>query len=300
MLKRTVLIENPCYLALRLNQMILSFPNNVLPEKVVPIEDLGILICEHPQITITNTLIDALLKNNTIIIHCDKSNYMPVGYNIPIQGNTLQSERVKHQVNISIPLKKNLWQQTIKAKIKNQRLLMEARDIPCAKMKKWEQEVLSGDTNNHESRAAVFYWSKLFNKAGFLRSPDGAPPNHLLNYGYAILRSVAARSIVGAGLFPTLGIFHKNKYNAFCLADDIMEPYRPFVDQLVWEIIDSGADITTLLRSSKIELLKVPVIDVTLNKTNHPLQVAMAKTALSLVDCYSGKRKSLDYPIMRN
>lgn len=118
MLKRTVLIENPCYLSMRLNQMILSFPNNVLPEKVVPIEDLGILICEHPQITITNALIDSLLKNNTIIVHCDKSNYMPVGYNIPLQGNTLQSERVKHQVNISIPLKKICGNKPLKPKLK--------------------------------------------------------------------------------------------------------------------------------------------------------------------------------------
>ena len=298
MVKRTILIENPCYLSLRLSQIVLSFPDNLVPEKIVPIEDLGILICEHPQITITNALVDALLKNNTIIVHCDRSNYMPIGYNIPLEGNTLQSERVRHQLNASVPLKKNLWQQTIKSKIKNQRLLMEMRKIPCAKMKKWEQEVLSGDSSNHESRAAVFYWSKLFNKADFLRDPEGTPPNQLLNYGYAILRSVAARSIVGAGLFPTLGIFHKNKYNAFCLADDIMEPYRPFVDQLVCKIIDSGTDIDTLLRSVKIELLQTPIIDVTMNKIKHPLQVAMAKTALSLVDCYSGKRKSLDYPIL--
>ena len=119
MVKRTILIENSCYLSLRLSQMVLSFPDNLVPEKFVAIEDLGILICEHPQITITNALIDALLKNNTIIVHCDKSNYMPVGYNIPLQGNTLQSERTRHQINASIPLRKNLWQQTIKAKIKN-------------------------------------------------------------------------------------------------------------------------------------------------------------------------------------
>ncbi len=298
MLKRTILIENPCHLSLRLRQLVLSFAGNIAPEKLVPIEDLGIVICEHPQITISTALIDALLQNHTIIVHCDSKTRMPIGYNIPIQGNTLQSERVKHQLNISIPVKKKLWQQTVKAKIKNQRMLLEMRQIPCLKMKIWEQEVLSGDTKNHESRAAVFYWNQLFKVPGFLRDPNGAPPNQLLNYGYAILRSVAARSIVGAGLFPPMGIYHKNKYNAFCLADDIMEPYRPYIDKLVCKIIDSGADINTLSKSSKIELLQTPILDVTINKIKHPLQVAMVKTALSLVDCYSGKRKSLDYPIL--
>jgi CRISPR-associated protein Cas1 len=158
---------------------------------------------------------------------------------------------------------------------------------------------LSGDTTNCEGQAASRYWSLIFG-GYFVRSRDPQSPNAQLNYGYAILRSVVARALTASGMLPTSGIFHRNKYNAFCLADDIMEPYRPFVDQLVCEIIDSGADITTLLRSSKIELLKVPVIDVYINKTNHPLQVAMAKTALSLVDCYSGKRKSLDYPTIQN
>lgn len=299
MIKQTILLENPCYLSLRLNQMIISYPDNIFPEKTKHIEDIGILICENQQITLTNGLIDALLSNKTIIVHCSKNNHMPVGYNIPIEGNTLLSDRLKHQINVTLPQKKQLWQQTIKSKIKNQRLHLESRKIPCAKMKKWETEVLSGDSRNIEARAAVFYWSNIFKTKLFIRDPDGTGPNQLLNYGYSVLRAIAAKSLVGAGLFPTLGIFHKNKYNAFCLADDIMEPYRPFIDQQVCKIIDSGEDPNSFSRSTKIELLKIPVIDVVINKKKHPLQLAMTKTALSLFDCYSGKRKTIDYPIFQ-
>jgi CRISPR-associated protein Cas1 len=157
----------------------------------------------------------------------------------------------------------------------------------------------SGDSDNLEGRAAACYWKNLFGHIkGFRRDREGVPPNNLLNYGYAILRAVVARSLVGSGLLPTLGIHHHNRYNAYCLADDIMEPYRPYVDKLVAEIVDSGADITNLTKEIKGQLLSIPVLDVVINGRRSPLMIGVGMTTASLYKCYSGEIRKIAYPSM--
>lgn len=248
MIKKTLYFGNPAYLSLRNAQLIIKLPevvkNNTLPERfkeeaeiTKPIEDIGVVVLDHLQITITSGLLNALLENNCAVITCDNKS-MPTGLMLPLYGNTTQNERFRHQIEASLPLKKQLWQQTIKTKINNQAAILKKctnQEIRC--MKVWSSDVKSGDSDNLEARAAAYYWKNLFNIEGFTRDRDGIPPNNLLNYGYAILRAIVARSLVSSGLLPTLGIHHHNRYNAYCLADDIMEPYRPYVDELVYAIV---------------------------------------------------------------
>ena len=223
---------------------------------------------------------------------------MPVGLQLPLAGNTTQSERFRDQIDASLPLRKQLWQQTVQYKIRNQAAVLSI----CSKaetrcMTVWANEVRSGDPDNLEARAAVYYWKNLFGDIpGFIRNREGVSPNHLLNYGYAILRAVVARSLVASGLLPTLGIHHHNRYNAYCLADDIMEPYRPYIDRLVHYIIEQyGIDIE-LSKDIKAELLSIPTIDVVINGKRSPLMVAAAQTTASLFKCFSGELRKIAYP----
>lgn len=310
MIKRTLYFGNPAYLSVRLEQLEIRLPqvenNATLPEgfkesavKRVPIEDIGVVILDHKQISITQGALGALLDNNVAVITCDNSR-MPLGLMLPLSANTTQSERFRHQIEASQPLKKQLWQQTIQAKIWNQAAVLHSqRGLDCGNMDAWAKQVKSGDSDNLEGRAAAYYWQNLFgNIKGFRRDREGVPPNNLLNYGYAILRAVVARSLVGSGLLPTLGIHHHNRYNAYCLADDIMEPYRPYVDKLVAEIEDSGVDISELNKELKSRLLSIPVLDVVIGGRRSPLMIGVGMTTASLYKCYSGELRKIAYPDM--
>lgn len=310
MIKRTLYFGNPAYLSAKLAQLEIRLPeienNATLPEglktsavKKIPIEDIGVIVLDNKQITITQGALGALLDNNVAVITCDEHR-MPSGLMLPLDGNTTQSERFRDQIEASLPLKKQLWQQTIQAKILNQStVLYRQRGLECGNMEAWAKQVKSGDSDNLEGRAAAFYWQNLFGHIkGFRRDREGVPPNNLLNYGYAILRAVVARSLVGSGLLPTLGIHHHNRYNAYCLADDIMEPYRPYVDKLVAEIVDSGADITNLTKEIKGQLLSIPILDVVINGRRSPLMIGVGMTTASLYKCYSGEIRKIAYPSM--
>ena len=215
-----------------------------------------------------------------------------------LAGNNLQSAKFRQQIEASEPLKKQLWQQTIKAKIINQsRLLKKLHGSNIDQMLQWADEVKSGDSDNLEARAAVYYWKRLFPMLdGFKRNREGEPPNNLLNYGYAILRAIIARSLVSSGLLPTLGIYHRNQYNHYCLADDIMEPYRPFVDQIVYEILKNGEDFTVLNTSIKKQLLSIGIVDLFIDKQKSPLMNAALRTATSLSRSFEGKNRKLLFP----
>ncbi len=310
MIKRTLYFGNPAYLSLHMQQLEIRLPevekNSSLPDsfketavRTIPIEDIGVVVLDNRQITITQGAIDALLDNNVALITCDK-NRMPVGLLLPLDGNRTQSERFKYQIDASLPLKKQLWQQTIQAKIANQATaLSQERFCEVSNMRKWAADVKSGDIENLEGRAAVYYWHNLFGHIpGFRRDREGVPPNNLLNYGYAILRAVVARGLVGSGLLPTLGIHHHNRYNAYCLADDIMEPYRPYVDRLVCEIISENNNYAELTKEIKAKLLSIPVIDVNIGGERSPLMIAVGQTTASLYKCYNGELRKIIYPIM--
>lgn len=310
MIKKTLCFSNPIYLSLRNAQLVLHLPevesNKTLPEAIkreaertIPIEDIGVVILDNRRITITSGAMEALLENNCAVITCNQKS-MPVGLLLPLCGNTTQNERFRSQLEASLPLRKQLWQQTIKQKILNQEyVLRDNTDKETNCMRVWSNDVRSGDPDNLEARAAAYYWKNLFNDCpNFVRDRDGSPPNNLLNYGYAILRAIIARSLVGSGLLPTLGIHHHNRYNAYCLADDIMEPYRPYVDQLVLDIIHNNNEISEITREIKLQLLSIPTLDVVINGKRSPLMIAAQQTAASLAKCFAGESKRISYPEM--
>jgi CRISPR-associated protein Cas1 len=303
MIKRTICIENPAHLKCRNDQLVVSFSGikgmEDIPEKTAPIEDIGIIILEHQQISISHYLLDRLLQNNAALVTCNATHH-PSGLLLNLDGNTVQSERFRAQVEAAEPLKKQLWQQTVKAKIANQAALLHKYNVPAEILKTYSQTVRSGDADNKEAKAAAYYWKNLFPPAWlFYRKRDGAPPNNLLNYGYAILRACVARALVGSGLLPTLGIHHRNRYNAYCLADDIMEPYRPFVDAVVRDIVDDTSHVEALTQELKVQLLKIPAMDVMLEDETSPLLVAVQRTAASLAKCFTGDEKKILYPLLK-
>lgn len=296
MIKRTLFFSTPAYLSTKHKQLVVSYPETNKAPKTVPIEDIGMLILEHQQITVTNGLLSMLIQQKSAIITCDDF-HLPISLLQPLVGHSEQTERIKRQLQASVPLQKNLWQQTISAKITNQAQYLEYCGIPARKLYKWANEVKSGDSENHESRAAVYYWQHIFKIDGFTRGQKDEAPNNLLNYGYAILRGITARALVSSGMLPSVGIFHRNKYNAYCLADDIMEPYRVYVDILVNDIIQSEESYNDLSTSLKMSLLKLPNMDVLIDGKRSPLMVAMSRTTNSLYDCFSGVSRKLLYPV---
>ena len=302
MIKRTICIENACFLKFANQQMVVSYSHvkgmEEMPDKSVPIEDLGMLVLEHQQISLTHYLLNKLAEGNVAVVTCNDTHH-PTGLLMPLESNTLQSERFRVQIEVSEPLKKQLWQQIVKAKISNQAAILKKWESKSFFLENLASNVKSGDANNSEAIAAAHYWQNLFPPAwNFYRKRDGVPPNNLLNYGYAIVRAGMARALVGAGLLPTLGIFHRNRYNAYCLADDMMEPYRPYVDMVVRAMIDKTSAVENLTPELKVELLKIPALDVLLDKDKSPLMVAMQRTAVSLARCYAGEQRKLLLPEM--
>ena len=305
MIKKTLYFGTPIYLSLRNAQLVLRKPDadkleesfKQDAERTIPIEDIGVVVLDNRRITITTGAMEALLANNCAIITCDSTD-LPVGLMLPLCGNTTQSERFRTQIDASLPLKKQLWQQTIRQKILNQAAVLSKNTGAIVKnMQVWANEVRSGDPDNLEARAAAYYWRNLFpTLPNFVRGREGDPPNNLLNYGYAILRACVARGLVGSGLLPTLGIHHHNRYNAYCLADDIMEPYRPYVDDLVIQIMQEYPDYSELNRSIKAALLTIPALDVVLDGKRSPLMIAVGQTTASLAKCFNGELRKIAYP----
>ena len=295
MIKRTLYFGNPAYLKTKDEQLV--FESTDTGEIItLPIEDIGVLILDHQQITITQAVIAKLLENNVAFITCDNRHH-PTGLMLNLDGHTLQSQKFQAQLEASVPLKKQLWQQTVSAKIDNQATMLESINIGARNLRNWAMEVKSGDSEHHEATAAAFYWKNIFPIfPSFKREREGIPPNNLLNYGYAILRAVVARNIVASGLLPTFGIFHKNQYNAYCLADDIMEPYRPFVDKTVWDIVRMNGSFLEITPGMKKQLLNIPAMDVMINEEKSPLMVAVQKTTASLAKCFEGKQRKILYP----
>lgn len=309
MIKKTLYFGNPTYLSCTNEQLVIEMPEitkaNTHPSLQAkgvitrPIEDIGLVMLDHPQITITHGAIQKLLQNTCAIITCD-SKRLPFGLCLPLYGNTTQNERFRDQLAVARPVQKQLWQQTIQYKIRNQAFIIQKFTSEEAEnMLAWAKEVRSGDVTNLEARAAAFYWKNVFHQyPDFLRDRDGLPPNNLLNYGYAILRAVIARAIVLSGLIPTLGINHHNKYNAYCLADDIMEPYRPYVDKKILQLLAKYGHIDEITKEIKGELLLIPTMDVKIGKRRSPLMIAASQTTASLYQCFIGKTRKIDYPLM--
>ncbi|WEK35430.1 MAG: type II CRISPR-associated endonuclease Cas1 [Candidatus Pseudobacter hemicellulosilyticus] len=295
MIKRTLYFGNPAYLKTLNEQLVLELPDTG-ETKSIPIEDIGICILDHQQITVTQALLAKLLANNTAVITCDHTHH-PTGLLLNLDGNSLQSQHFQSQLAASVPLKKQLWQQTIIAKIQNQAALLAIQREESKLLLNYAGSVKSGDSENHEAKAAAYYWKRIFpDFLEFRRERYGPPPNNLLNYGYAIVRALVARNLVSSGLLPTFGIHHRNQYNAYCLADDIMEPYRPYVDQVVCRIIRGNGRFLEMTPLMKKELLSIPAMDVHIDGNKSPLINAVQRTTASLAKCFEGKQRKLLYP----
>ena len=293
MVKRTLHFSNPAHLSFQNAQLLIELKDELRTCKTIPIEDIGVVILEHPQITLSMKVLDALIKANVAIVSCD-DHYMPSGIFLPLEGHHTQTERIRNQLNASEPLKKQLWQQTIKIKIANQAKVLDKIGLNGARLMEHSQKVKSGDSGNLEAQAAAFYWNQLYG-SDFFRSRNRSSPNAQLNYGYSILRSLVARALSASGMYPSVGIHHRNKYNAFCLADDMMEPYRPFVDWMVLNL-NYPEEEAGLTKDQKMELLTIPQMDVQITDLKRPLFHAVSLTTASLYKCFAGEIRNVSFP----
>ncbi len=298
MIKRTLFFSKPYYLSLKYSQLVIRSKGNGEEQSEdvsIPVEDIGYMVLEHPQISFSIKLLEQLCSNNVAVVFCD-SKHMPSSMLLPLDGHHIQGEMFRHQLAATAPLKKNLWKQTIEAKIMNQARMLEFQGINPVGLKNIAKNVKSDDSDNREGFAAKLYWQALMGN-DFVRDRYGAPPNHFLNYGYILLRSAVARALVGSGLLATLGIHHRNRYNAFCLADDIMEPYRPYVDRIVVGLNRKYPDAGELTTEQKAGLLGLFSEDVVIGKVKRPLMLALSVTTASLARCYSCESRRIVYPI---
>ncbi len=307
MIKQIVYFGSNAYLHTRKEQLLIEMVDKDKKNVTMPIEDIGVIILDAPQMTISRAVLAKMLKNNVAIIVCNEK-HMPKGLMLNLEGNTIQQEHFRNQINATEALKKNLWQQVIRAKINNQAMLLDEIGADGKKLKMLVNKVKSGDPQNVEGHAAAYYWNIVFEDmiTKFRRRRHGNQPNSLLNYGYAVLRAIVARNLTASGLLPTFGIHHRNRYNAYALADDIMEPYRPYVDWIVRDMMEKYYDKTwvnenfELLPPIKKELLKIPLIDTVIDEKKHPLQIAVRHTTKSLADCLNKTRRKIECPIFIN
>jgi len=294
MIKRTLLIENKASISTKNLQLIIKTEER---ETSTPIEDIGFLLIDNAEVYLSMNSMNLLVDNNVSLIICG-ANHLPNGMFLNLNSHHIQQQLFKKQIDASEPLKKQLWQQTIIEKIKNQGQLLSMITQQKNPLNHYASKVLSGDTSNMEGAAAAHYW-KAFFEHDFKRERFGVYPNNFLNYGYAILRAATARALSASGLLNTIGIHHHNKYNAFALADDIMEPFRPIVDECVSQLMVNFEE-EELNTKIKAELLQILTRTVYFKDEKSTLMVALQKTASSLQQCYTGKRKKINYPQLWN
>lgn len=294
MIKRTLLFEKKASLTTQHKQLVIKTEER---EVSVPIEDIGFVVIEHPETYLSIPAMNRLVANNAAVIVCDEK-HMPSGMFLNLEGHHLQQALFAKQIEASEPLKKRLWQQIVREKILNQALHLERLGKRSDPLRFFAERVLSGDSDNREGAAAKYYWQRLFGD-DFRRERQGAFPNVWLNYGYIVLRAAVARALSGSGLLNTLGVHHRNQYNAFCLADDVMEPFRPLVDAAVAVLMETGIE-RELNAGVKKRLLEVLTETVYFEDAKSPLMVALATTASSLQQCFTGKTRKVVYPRLWN
>lgn len=290
MLKRSLFFENPCRLSIKNQQLIIDLAGN--ESRRVAIEDIGFIVIENQQISITIPCLNELVENNVAVVYCNDK-HLPVSMLMSLDGNHVQGELFRKQIDLTATQKGKLWKQTIEAKIKNQMIALKALQLDFQQLNPLLKNVKVGDSDNREGAAARVYWSQMFGNT-FVRDRFGDTPNELLNYGYTLLRAATARALIGSGVLPSVGIFHKNRYNAYPLADDIMEPYRPFVDMIVYRL--HNQDMQFVTKETKAELMHLFTQDVKFKRTLRPLMVGLTQTTASLARYITEKGAELEYP----
>ena len=299
MIKRTLCFESDGHLSVKDRQLVFQAVKDGVPvTKSASIENLGVVVLESQHIEISTYALDALAENNTTVVVCDGA-HMPSGTLLPLSGHSETQRVTAAQLAAPAALREKLWKQTVVAKIRNQsECLRQNGKNDADRLESLSKFVKAGDPENREGTAAATY----FKAWGFVRRDsrdDDAPmPNPALNYGYAILRACMARALVGSGLLCVRGIHHHNEYNSMPLADDIMEPYRPFVDNVVLGQPDVFGpwNTGTFTRSMKIALLSALASDVVIGQVRRPLMNAVSYTSASLAACFDGREEKIRYP----
>ena len=292
MIKRIVEISNPARLSLKNQQMVVE--REGFETSTVPIEDIGVLILDHPQISHTQGLLAACSENNVAVLICD-GKHLPASMLLPLEANSLHTKTIAQQIQITEPTRKQLWKAIVQAKIREQAKVLHHATGDNKPLPAYAEKVKSGDPENMEAQAARIYWQKLFGQT-FRRNPNGSGINILLNYGYAVMRAAVARAIVGTGLHPSLGLHHHNQYNSFCLADDLVEPLRSAVDIKVYTIGKTIADEPELTTGNKRALLEILNRDCIINSQRLPLMVALHHYAASVRKVICGECKRVEIP----
>ncbi len=283
--------QEPSKLSLRHNQMVVTQLG--VEKSRIPCEDIGVIVVDQAQTTYTHQLLCHLSLTDAVVVLCDQ-NHLPTSILLPMTDHSTLVQRLNLQISISIPRRKKLWSEIVKEK-----LLRQADNLPCEyparkKILDFAKDVKSGDSTNREAQGAKVYWQNWLWQHEFRRNRDDAGINSMLNYGYAIVRAALARSVVAAGLQPSLGLMHSNRSNAFCLVDDLIEPFRPMVDFQVRELYRQGyTELTSECRKQLLLLLAIPM---RLCKETGPSGVMFHRYINSLVRCMDGKEKKLGIP----
>ena len=292
MIKRTIDISEPAYLHLKHQQLLIDKKGETIAQ--IPIEDLGVVILQNSAIVITQAVIIACQKNNVVMVFCDER-HLPYSILLPIsEGNNLHSKILQQQLLLTLPTKKRLWQQIVKQKLTEQANTLKALDKTYAPLERLSENVKAGDPDNLEAQAAQVYWKLLFGNE-FRRDVELDGINSLLNYGYSIMRAMVARAIVGSGLHPTIGLNHHNQYNSLCLADDLMEPFRPWVDLKIYQMIKSNPELQ-VNKETKVPLLNLLSETVICKHQEMPLMVACHYLTANLKRAYKDSSVVLIYP----
>lgn len=299
MIKRTVEIsQQPAHLAVRYDQLLIQ-PHDLPQEShgSIPCEDIGMVLVDNPRCTYSHSALTTLADSGAVLVVCDRS-HLPTAVLLPLSDHSEIIWRITDQLSISKPLRKQLWQQIVQAKIRAQSENITYDHAAAGRLRAMSNEVRSGDPTNVEAQAARRYWSAWSPDPDFRRKPDGNDPlNAMLNYGYAVLRAAVARAIVAAGLLPVLGLHHSNRSNNFALADDLLEPLRPMVDRRVRNLYVEH-DRLELNQPTKAGLLQLLADPVQVNGESGPLMVNIHRMVSSLVKCYQSTSRELDIPTL--
>lgn len=297
MIKRIIYCETPSYITIKNKQLTIKFKDLKISSTTIPVEDIDMLLIDNNQITITSSVLKSLQDNKVALIICDDK-HMPSGLMLPINGNSLQQERFNLQINMKQSYKNKLWKQIIFHKIKNQSHVLKVVHKSYIKLEYLSKEIKLGDSTNREAQASIYYWKNIFTDkiTKFNRDKNGNYPNNLLNYGYMILRSMMSKNIVSSGLSPTIGLFHKNQFNTFCLADDLIEPFRPFVDKIVYDLINNDNVDEILTKEQRKKLIQIITLEVVSNNEITSLGLAMQNFVNSFVCFLKNEKKELEFP----
>lgn len=287
--------QNSFRLRTRLKQLVIQSDDK--PTATIPLEDIAIVLVSHPQVTFSQATLEGLAENGAVLIACNRKS-LPVGMFFPLSGHHQPAKRIQLQIKAPLPLQKRAWQQVVQTKIAAQGQLLHSHFGDDSGLGALSSQVRSGDPNNIEARAARRYWQKLFGGFSFKRNPDGEDPINLrLNFGYGVLRGIIARAVCATGFHPAIGLHHHNQYNAYCLADDLMEPFRPLVDQVVYSLIQQEMFCdSSLTPNDKEELIKPLLGKFSINDELRTIFDCATKLATSLVQFFSRDVKSLEFP----